>query len=530
MRKTITLLLAGLLFPVFIIARSGLSMSVSGNMKNVGEMNSQGELIVSNLGAGGSIINEGTLTVPEGITFISDKEKDGLLHNTGSVNLPSDASKVILSKNELTASVFHYISFPFEVDINEIYYLNESRGMTGIWFYEYDSERRANTNSISGNWKLIDDTDPFNAVLKPMRAYCFIYTGNLTSIDFPAHSLNKLYDVEKSFELVYYKNDSKPDTGWGWNSIGPAYTANYTYSSESFAMEVGSVYHYSEEREDYVALDLQLSSFFGDRLVVAPFSHAFFKWVDNTRSLPSGSTRNLSYFQKHGGIDYTDYLRSAGLHDNELVRLQLRGDRSVSDEDKLSVVFGSDYSEILSPLDGEKLFSGSEKSSCLWSEYKGSKLFSVKLPFSDSREIPLGFRAGEKGEYTLALDDLTRTAYESIVLVDRKSGIKTELTTDDYTFASETGVNSDRFVLQINRAVTSLNTPSSDLIIYTKDNFLYISGILIEDQVMVFDITGKLLTNRLANAKEVEISLPERGVYLVKITGSHNQTSKVINQ
>ncbi|MDR0428178.1 MAG: hypothetical protein LBH12_06195, partial [Dysgonamonadaceae bacterium] len=71
----------------------------------------------------GVIVNEGTLNVAEGVVFYSDNESDGMLLNLGTgpngVTGPSDVSKIILRKT-FDGGKWYPISFPFDVDVDEI--------------------------------------------------------------------------------------------------------------------------------------------------------------------------------------------------------------------------------------------------------------------------------------------------------------------------------------------------------------------------------------------------------------------------
>ena len=106
----------------------------------------------------------------------------------------------------------------------------------------------------------------------------------------------------------------------------------------------------------------------------------------------------------------------------------------------------------------------------------------------DVNEVSLSFEAQKMGKYTISVD--AEGEYETIVLVDRQTGIETNMLLEDYSFTatSSSKENTDRFLVRF--------TFRSDVNEETK-HFAYQSGdeliIEAEGTVQLFDVTGRML-------------------------------------
>ena len=106
----------------------------------------------------------------------------------------------------------------------------------------------------------------------------------------------------------------------------------------------------------------------------------------------------------------------------------------------------------------------------------------------DVKEVPLSFEAHKMGNYTISVD--AEGEYETIVLVDRQTGIETNMLLEDYNFTTTTSKkeNTDRFIVRF--------TFKSD-VATESERFAYQSGdeliIEAEGTVQLFDVTGRML-------------------------------------
>jgi len=161
--------------------------------------------------------------------------------------------------------------------------------------------------------------------------------------------------------------------------------------------------------------------------------------------------------------------------------------------------------------------------------------------FSDTDVVNLNFKASAAGTYTIAkdhVDGLFATG-QDIYLVDKTTGVETNLQKEAYTFTAAAGVNNTRFQLTYKTSgslkVNDLAFDENSISVYKQNGVLNINaGNTTMKSVKVFDVTGRLLleqksvnatTTSLRNLAAVKQAL------LIQITSADNRvvTKKAIN-
>src|SRR5690606_13616583 len=176
--------------------------------------------------------------------------------------------------------------------------------------------------------------------------------------------------------------------------------------------------------------------------------------------------------------------------------------------------------------------------------YYGSALYSIiadesidyviqgrSLPFADTDEVALGFRAVQSGSYTISLAyfDGLFTDGQDIYLKDNVTATIHDLKDSAYTFVSEEGEFNDRFEV-VYKTTGDLNVHNPELnnnkwVVYSQGN-----GFQIETQgfemkeVMVYDMLGRKVYNSNAEGTNHTISDIVNGVLIVKVITTDNQT------
>lgn len=150
--------------------------------------------------------------------------------------------------------------------------------------------------------------------------------------------------------------------------------------------------------------------------------------------------------------------------------------------------------------------------------YAGSSIYSLiennpnnyviqgrSLPFEDTDQVPLGFKATQAGTYTIAIDHVDGLFLEgqTIYLVDTLLSTVHNLSTSSYSFLSEQGTFNARFKVVYQENTLSVTNPelnNNNWIVYKKDNEIHIqsNGFDIEN-VEIYDVTGRLLLNQQNN-------------------------------
>jgi hypothetical protein len=159
-------------------------------------------------------------------------------------------------------------------------------------------------------------------------------------------------------------------------------------------------------------------------------------------------------------------------------------------------------------------------------------LFMNRLPYLD-REVKLGISLPVEGDYTFDLIDLTKmNGIESVVLLDKKTNIKTELLDEPYSFQTSGALQTnDRFSLFIKKSITSIDTPKTgEIYAYTGNNVLTVKNVLPGSKIQVLDLAGRSIAIGLASGDEFSTLLNQKGVYIVNVTGEKTAVLKVLNK
>ena len=138
----------------------------------------------------------------------------------------------------------------------------------------------------------------------------------------------------------------------------------------------------------------------------------------------------------------------------------------------------------------------------------------------DVEEIEVYFDAKRMGEYTI--EAVAEGKFQSVVLVDRSTGVETELLTDSYTFKALTNDRPDRFVIRMSNNIAN-------------DNFVYQSGdeliINAEGTVEIIDIMGRIVysSNIVNENHRVNTSRFDNAAYIVRVLNTNEiKTQKVV--
>ncbi len=144
----------------------------------------------------------------------------------------------------------------------------------------------------------------------------------------------------------------------------------------------------------------------------------------------------------------------------------------------------------------------------------------------DVKEVPLSFEAQKMGNYTISVD--AEGEYETIVLVDRQTGIETNMLLEDYNFTTTTSKkeNTDRFIVRF--------TFKSD-VETESERFAYQSGdeliIEAEGTVQMFDVMGRMVYNSDVKSRGERINVGQlnKAAYILRlVNGEGVKVQKVI--
>ena len=148
------------------------------------------------------------------------------------------------------------------------------------------------------------------------------------------------------------------------------------------------------------------------------------------------------------------------------------------------------------------------------------KRYGIMNVETDVEEIELYFSVKRMGEYTI--NAITEGEFQNVILVDKHTGVETDLTTSHYTFKALSSDHPDRFVIRMSNEVKN-------------DNFVYQSGdeliINAEGSVQIIDIMGRIVysSDIVNEIHRVNTSSFDNAAYIVRILNTNEiKTQKVV--
>ena len=138
----------------------------------------------------------------------------------------------------------------------------------------------------------------------------------------------------------------------------------------------------------------------------------------------------------------------------------------------------------------------------------------------DVEEINIYFNAKKMGNYTI--NAVTNAVFSNVTLVDRFTGIETNLLASSYTFQATANDNQDRFMLRMSREVEN-------------ENFVYQSGdeliIKAKGAVQIIDVMGRVVYSAdvINNNHKINLSNYDNAAYIVRVVNVNEvKTQKII--
>lgn len=137
------------------------------------------------------------------------------------------------------------------------------------------------------------------------------------------------------------------------------------------------------------------------------------------------------------------------------------------------------------------------------------------------KEIPLCFDTKEMGNYTIKAN--VNGEFDNVILVDRITGVETNLLLEDYTFTSRSYDDKSRFILKLAHS----SQPDAH------GNFAYQSGndliIDAEGTIQIIDIMGRVIMTEESHNGTINISGLDNATYIVRCVNENEvRTQKIV--
>ncbi|GEM_PF-1642807 len=359
----------------------------------------------------------------------------------------------------------------------------------------------------------------------PGRGYLVLYKDSFPTKVFKG----TLNNGDVSIQLTDTEDGASE---FGFNLIGNPYPSSIDWKSDigwsrSVLNDSNGGYNiwiWSEENMNYGAYNSNSDSDEGTLGVsryIAP-NQGFF-----VKAARSGTFSMNNEVRVHEGS--SNWIKSASFLEQNNIAIRLKAPEG----------YGEDEVLIELERDGEetgtyKKFSFISTAPSLYLPDDGNS-YSIRLlgAKEDNPVIPVAFKAGTAGSYTL-IADFDPSEFEILELYDKETDITWDLkSNNEYTFYGSTGNNAGRFVLQLVKGTYA--DPYADLPvrIYAWDKVLNIDLRLVDGTYKcdVYSITGRkvMSVNNLDGGQIAQLSaLSVTGIYIVRVSGTEGNYSQKV--
>ena len=381
--------------------------------------------------------------------------------------------------------MFYWVSFPFDVNIDDVVGLGEYEGYWAVQFYNGPKRALQGLPDGSTGWEYVQKGETLKANVgyvvclnyrRLTKDYGFTAgQGRKLSLYFPSASPVSPTDVQNQANITvtldeHPRGEKVAWNHWNWHLLGVP-----SYANPGFSTTQGDVpffYQYWHPTDGYAAVASTEVDFYAMHSYMVQYAGEI-EWSKIVNTAPSG----LAAKKNSSTIDKTTLrleLQQAG-QTVDKTYVQLREEEGTE---------GFDLN-----LDLTKIIN---KGANIYTVVNGDQMAGNVVP-ADEVVIPLGVVVTEAGEYNFTLPSSTNGV--TVELVDYVTGTSTNLLALDYTVKLTAGTYEGRFALRVqpNKVTTSVENgvPFGDdanvrkLII---DGALY----LVKDGA-IYDAQGKLV-------------------------------------
>lgn len=498
------------------------------------------------------------LTIPNGLTLTVDEDitvgtggklvvQNGgsLLQTTNSKTLFSGSNtsfELIRDTQPVRRYDFTYWSAPVTFESN--YKLKDlSPNTLGDKYYAYDAATAA--------WKI-----DYNGASAMALAKGYSVRAPQT---YDINGAGQVYTA--TFKGIPNNGDiDATTTNAKWNLIGNPYPSAIdaeTFINQNFtlnAVETGALYFwthkslpssavagdakYNYTSDDYAVFNLtghvvtHNSTVVGDGFIAS--GQAFFVKPTGTKSIIFNN--NMRVGGKNGQFFKPSTAKTSDIEKNRLW-LNFSNDQGAFKQALLGYMEGATNGIDLN-YDATTMSGNSYVDFYTISNAKKLTIQARALPFTDTEEIPLGYKTTVAGDFTIAIDHVDGLfTDQAVYLEDKTTGKIQDLRAGNYTFNTAVGTFTDRFVLKYTNKTLGtgdFETSSESVLISVKDKVINITSSQENiKEVLIYNIAGQqLYIKNKINSSEHQISNLQSGeqVLLAKVTmeNGYTVTKKII--
>ena len=407
---------------------------------------------------------------------------------------------------------WRFLSFPYDVKVSEII---PEYGNTNFVIRKYSGKERAEAN-FDNTWQNMTIDSVLHAgegyILQSSRYESDGDYAYWSGFYFPAiNNTNKnLIFVKEDRQVALNEYQSEFSHNRSWNLIGNPYPCYYDTRAMNFTAPITVWDPFNSTYYAYSPID--------DAYILSP-TEAFFvqRPVDTEAITFAAEGRQTNRVVRAQLVRTKTY--ACGENNRQIFNLVLANGEKF---DRTRFVINSDASTDYDMSNDATKFMSSDALVSQVYTMEGDVKYAINERPIGNGVILLGAYFGEKGSYTIALDTKHENAY--VVLVDKVTGVETDLMNDTYTFTTDAGIVENRFKIRVsvgddNKAtgIETLNGHTS----VTSDGGEIIVVTPIETEITVYNAKGQCVATTTAASASFDVP---SGVYMVKV---QNVTHKI---
>lgn len=221
----------------------------------------------------------------------------------------------------------------------------------------------------------------------------------------------------------------------------------------------------------------------------------------------------------------TNRLRTPEADDKQIIRINVTNG---TNKDETILMSYSGAQDLMDTYDSEKISNNNVAIPEIYTLLNNEEItINTMNSLPLNIELPLGFRTGQAGNFTISTSELTNLGSDvKLILKDKQTSTETEMTVDNsYNFSSDAVNTDDRFtvILKATGVTTDVHQLKNALLVYgNTNNQIVVSGLIAEGTpVHIFNAVGQQIYQGELNGSYNVISQKlQQGVYIIKI----NQT------
>ena len=457
--------------------------------------------------------NDGTaeVTIKAAATISSEVDVKYLAISGGSLTLESTA---VLTADEL----INNDEYTFIIKDGAQLFHNSDNVKASFTMGIVNPEGEWNENNKTG-WQFIASpfTEAFVSTFVPAQ-------GNNYDLYRYAGSADKEWDNHK---------DNHLDQSWWYFNPGEGYLASYETLDEATlrgTLNSGLTYSWNNFYYDYVK---PLANF---HLLGNPFTFN----MDMTQATFTNLVQGVAIVNNEGGYSYdvdkipvgdgffVQAIEPANATDPASLSYGGRGAKSEkSNSLNITATGNAGKDNVVINFAGKsegfnKLQNFNDAIATVYVQNEGTN-YGIFNCDEDVQEIELCFNANQMGNYTISIEPNGK--FQSVTLVDRFTGVETNMLVEDYHFTAMSNVNANRFIV---RMVNGQQTTDNSHFVYQSGEELILN---IQGEVQIVDVLGRVVYNGEAmnDINRINVSSFNSGAYMVRVmNGNEVKVEKII--